>query len=235
MQVNFSSGSLFEYSKEPADGFVEHTNKEGVHKGYRRYHDRGVTGELISVNERTNEYLNDQKELVVVLKDGEDYLHLNFTVYNIRNSFSSFAEDIIKALPDLKLGTVYTVNPYNFVPKDSDSDRPIVGVSFKAGKEKALKLQQKYVKKDGTVTEGDIPQVTWSEKRGKMIPDEEAKTDYLYDVYMAQIKRLDTSDASHVAEPSTPKEESKPDAIKEAGKKVVKAEVEDDDEQDLPF
>lgn len=240
MQVNFSDAVLYEYSKEEKEGFVEHKNQKGELAGYRKYNKDGVTGELICVKERLNDNYNDKavKELVITIKDGEDYVNINFNTYNARKSFSSFAEDIIKALPSLKIGSTYLVRPYNFIPKDSKNNRPIVGVSFKEGGskgEKVEKLRQSYMTKEGERTEGVIPPVTWSVVRGESTPNEEEKTNYLYDVYTKALETLDTSDASHVAEPSAPKEDKKPDAIKEAGKKAVKAKVEDDDEQELPF
>ena len=227
MQANYSTGNLFEYSKEEKEGFSEHKNAKGEVKGYRKYYDEGVTGELLRVEERTNQYLNDTKELVVTIKSGDDYININFTTYNVKDTFSTFAEDVIKALPDLTLGKTYTVRPYNFV---GEKGNKIVGVSFKSGKEKAKKLQQKYAKKDGSITEGVIPPVTWSEKRGKMVPDEEAKTDYLYDVYIKQLERLGGESNTQSGDKSSPSEAPEK---KTAPKKVQEPVLEEDD--DLPF
>ena len=75
LQLEFMTGKVFEYSKEPQEGYVEFTSTKG-NKSYRKYH-QGITGELDSVSIRDT---NFGQELSVTLKSDEASMYLNFAL-----------------------------------------------------------------------------------------------------------------------------------------------------------
>ena len=73
LQLEFSTGKIFEYSKEAKEGYEEYTSTKGK-VSYRKYH-RGVTGELDSVSIRDTQF---GQEISVSLKQEGTVVYLTF-------------------------------------------------------------------------------------------------------------------------------------------------------------
>lgn len=189
LQINFKDGKLYQYSANKKEGFEEHFNKEGVQKGYRRYFSF-ITGELLSIRERENKAMNNRKELNVTFKVDEDIYTVVFNVFNQNKSFDTFLESFITQMPFLKKGETYTLKCYNF---ENDEGNKVIGTTLTEGGvdgKKVERLRQRYKRKDGTVTEGVIPEVHWTQKRGAWVLDNDAQQDYLFNVYEQALEEL---------------------------------------------
>ena len=182
LQLAYSEGKFFEYSKTQKEGFNEHKNKEGIQKGFRKYYD-SVEGTLESIRVEANQYLTgNPEELQISLKDKDgNYVVITMMLLDINKDYSTFAESFLVHLPNMNKGVVYTITPYNF---KNDKDRTIAGLSFKDGETKVARLIQSAVYKDGTVKEGDIPAIKWTtnKRTGKQEPNSEDKFFYLKEV-----------------------------------------------------
>lgn len=182
LQVAYSEGKFFEYSKTQKEGFSEHKNKEGIQKGFRKYYD-SVEGTLESIRvEASQKLAGNPEELRVSLKDSNgNYVVITMMLLDSKKDYSTFAESFLVHLPNMDKGVVYTITPYNF---KNDKDRTIAGLSFKNGETKVPRLIQSAVYKDGTVKEGDIPAIKWTIDRrtGKPEPNSEDKFFYLKEV-----------------------------------------------------
>ena len=226
LQVAYSEGKFFEYSKTAKEGFVEYKNKEGVLKGYRGFMD-AIEGTLESMRVVPNKYLQgNPEELQVTFKDASgDFIVVTMMMLDQNKDYSTFVESLLLHLPQMTKGISYKVSPYNFV---SDEGYKFTGFSVKNGEEKVEKLTEARRYKDGTVKEGVVPAVTWTEDRrtGKPTPNSEEKFFYLKGV-------LDTAlETFKYAEKTQDTPAQKEEAPKAAPKKTTPtATVEDD----LPF
>lgn len=189
LQLEFMSGKVFEYSKEPQEGYVEFTSTKG-NKSYRKYH-QGITGELDSVSIRDT---NFGQELSISLKSADSQMYLNFALKDQKDFVdSNYAEDLISKLPNLEKGRTYTVNPFRFTPEGEKYDR--TGVSVKQGD---LKIERaftnSYINKEGVKVDGDIPAVVWKkDATGKNKPSaasKEVRSDRFLEILTEQAERL---------------------------------------------
>lgn len=245
LQINFRDGKLFQYSANKKEGFEEHFNKEGVQKGYRKYFSF-ITGELLSIRERENRAMNNRKELNVSFKVDEDIYIVAFNVFNQNKSFDTFLESFITQMPFLKKGEIYTLKCYNF---ENNEGNKVIGTTLTEGGvdgEKVERLRQRYKRKDGTVTEGVIPEVHWSQKRGSWVLDNDAQQDFLFSVYEQALEELagelnfDTNAIKPSNSVSTAKttQEDTMTPVKEEIKahyEEVHEVLEEDDDDELPF
>lgn len=198
---SYYDGTLYEYSKEPKEGFEEHKNSKGD-ISYRKYYNYGVKGQLVNVSKHTNQRLNNREELTITLNDGGDEYRVTFPVLsNDGTEFDKFTESIVRHLPSLNKGTSYTINNWRMNKGDIvNGDKVLytkMGVSFKEGEEKvppALSYQS------DNNPEGDIPKVEWKELAGKNRPtasSKEKKLEYLYNTLNEQIERLSNTNAEN--------------------------------------
>ena len=231
--IDYATGKLYEYSKAMKPGFEQVVGTKST--TYRRYQD-SVVGVLQNVSIYDNPNLMKDKGLVVQelrisFKTGDDYNNISVILENQDKSYSRFAESIITYLPNLVKGATYEFTPYSF---NDENGNKVVGVSIKneAG-EKLVKLKQKFIKKDGTITDGDIPPVIWKEQRGKNVKDDSEKMDYLYEVMQKELPRLE------FVRSSTPVGEDAPTPTTSVNKleatNIVPSNVSADDDDDLPF
>lgn len=188
LQVAYSEGKFFEYSKTQKEGFNEHKNKEGIQKGFRKYYD-SIEGTLESIRVENNQHLQGNPEEVrISFKDSNgDYIVITMMMLDVNKDYSTFVESFLRHLPNLKKGVVYKVTPYNF---ENENGRKIAGLSFKDGEEKVPQLTQSAVYKDGTVKEGDIPAIKWTtnKRTQKAEADSEDKFFYLKEVLEKGLK-----------------------------------------------
>lgn len=182
LQVAYSEGKFFEYSKTQKEGFIKHKNKEGIQKGFRKYYD-SIEGTLETIRVENNQHLQGNPEEVrISFKDSSgDYVVVTMMMLDVNKDYSTFVESFLRHLPNLKKGVVYKVTPYNF---ENENGRKIAGLSIKDGEEKVAQLTQSVVYKDGTVKEGDIPAIKWTtnKRTQKAEADSEDKFFYLKEV-----------------------------------------------------
>lgn len=192
---SYYDGTLYEYSKEPKEGFVEHTNSKGK-VTYRRYYNQGVEGVLKGVEKRANQYLNNREEIIFTLENSGDDYKISFPVLsNDGTQLDDFSESIVRVLPNLTKGELYNINNWRMNKGDTLNDGSVVefsksGVTFKKGGEK-VKPALSYQTEDNP--NGDIPRVEWKELAGKNRPtasSKEKKLEFLYSTLLEQVDRL---------------------------------------------
>lgn len=227
LQLEFMTGKMFEYSKEPQEGYVEFTSSKG-NKSYRKYH-QGITGELDSVSIRDTKF---GQELSVTIKTEDTANYLNFALKDQKDFVdSNYAEDLISKLPNVEKGRTYTIFPYRFTPEDSKYD--ITGISVKQGDLKIEKaFTNSYITKEGVKVEGDVPAVVWKkDATGKNKPSaasKEARSDFFLEKLADQAERLKWTSTS----PST---YSAPQEVRTVENVVQTTSVVFDDSEELPF
>lgn len=225
---SYYDGSLFEYSKDAKEGFVESTNSKGT-VSYRKYYNKGVDGELLNVNRKNNSHLNNREELEIVLQNGEDKFAITFPVLNNGgDEIDDFMEAIIRVMPNLQKGETYNINNWRMNKGDIVNGDLVKynnsGVTFKSG---GSKVEPALSYQTDNNTQGDIPKVEWKEKAGKNRPtavSKEAKLDFLYSVFEKESERL-----AFGSNGTAPTQAQKP------VDKVKNTTVSDEDESDLPF
>jgi hypothetical protein len=243
LQLEFGSGKFFEYSKEEKDGYVKHTSTKN-NVSWRKYSDDGVSGTLESVSIYDGKF---GQQISLNIKDGEEIYYVPIDIYDQSKQVdNTYAESLIKLLPQLEKGQNITITGYNFKPDDSQYSK--IGVSIKVSGEKLKSTITNSYYKAGELVAGDIPPIVWVEKLGKKKPSAasiEAKDEYLLDLLVIHEARLtwkkedNSSQATNVEAPSEPKE-SKPTPVATPAQAfdapTQQAPVTtDDDDDDLPF
>lgn len=233
---SYYDGSLFEYSKEAKEGFVESTNTKGT-VSYRKYYNKGVEGKLLNVNRKKNANLNNREELEIILQDGEDKFVVTFPVLNANgDELDNFMEAIIRVMPNLQKGETYNVNNWRMNKGDIVNGTTVEynnsGVTFKNND---VKVEPSLTYQTDKNPNGDIPKIEWKEKAGKNRPtavSKESKLDFLYGVFESESERLSfngTSKSSSEANAELPPVNGGHWKPKD---KVVESK---DDSDDLPF
>lgn len=229
LQLEFSTGKIFEYSKEPKEGYVEFTSSKG-NKSYRKYH-RGITGELESVSIRDTQF---GQEVSISLKQDDTVFYLSFSLMDQKGFVdSNYCEDLISRLPNLEKGATYTVNPYRFIPEGKQYDQ--TGVSIKQGDLKIEKAYtNSYTNREGEEVKGDIPAVVWrKDATGKNKPSaasKEARSDFFLEKLKDQTDRLKwtgSNSQAYGSQPNTP--------AMQAARPAEITPVKNDIDSDLPF
>lgn len=232
LQVNYD-GSIFQYSKDQKEGFVEFTNSKGK-VSYRKYFNKGVDGVLTGITKQNNQYLNNAEELKVTLENNGDENILSFTVLNQDGtSLDEYTQGLVILLPKMNKGETYNINNWFMRKGDTINGEEIKynkkGVTVKQNGEKLKSdITFEYIKGRGTENEthvkGDVPMLQWKEIAGKNRPtaaSKEAQLEFLYTLLENQIERINGT--------STPKKEETPKA-----KEPVKETVADEHDS-LPF
>lgn len=248
LQLEFGSGKFFQYSKEVLDGYVEHTSTKG-NVSYRKYYSEGVTGVLDSVSIYDGKF---GQQISISLKDGEDIFYLPISIYDQKQQVdNTYAESLIKLLPQLEKGQTLTVSGYNFIPEGEKYAK--IGLSIKVSGEKIKStITNSYYNKEGVLVKGDIPALEWVEKLGKRKPSAvslENKDAYLLNLLEKEEARLTwkkeestTANVNPEPSPNAPKPaEPKDEAPAKAVPTATAAEafdapiVAEDYDDDLPF
>lgn len=195
LQLEAGSGNLFEYSKEPKEGFEKHVsiNKSTQTEttSYRKYHKEGVFGTLSSFSTRESER-GGQKimELSIVMDNGDTRFYINFPLKDAKGYIQSYAVAAIAYLPALVEGKAYRIFPYAIPRKDNPTKKNYgVAINFARLSDNAVDKDNKITQltyeaqsKDGKITPGDIPRVIWNDVAGAMIGDGTNRTVYLWDI-----------------------------------------------------
>ena len=238
LKVEYSTGLLYEYSKEKVEGFEEHTSDKGK-TTYRKYYKRGAFGTLRGVTIREVEFNGTKtKEVSVAMRDkDQNNIYINVPLFDAKKNITDYAEGVISHLKSIKQGEAYRVFPYNI--KNDGDKYSNVGMSFKkadlekeeAEKDPLPKLTKSFAKKDGTITEGDIPAIVFEKDfDGGWVKDAKARNKFLYETLVAFVEG---TPVDNTPAPSTaPKAEAKP-AI-QPDKSFEKTKVVEDN-SDLPF
>ena len=188
LQLDWAKGMFYQYSKEEKAGFEKHvSSKENV--SYRKYADKGVIGVLESVSIREGNFGN---EVSFQLKNGEDVIYANIGLSDQKGNVDTYAESIIRFLPQLNKGDNLTIYPYNFIPEGDKYAN--IGVVFRIDSEKIKSTMTNAYYKEGKLVKGDIPAIEWKKNPlGKNKPTAtslEAKDEYLLKVLKVQEERL---------------------------------------------
>ena len=206
LQLEFGSGMFFDYSKEPKEGYEEHTSTKS-NKSYRKYYKEGVSGVLESVSLYESKF---GTQISMNVKEEDNVYFLPVALLDQGDNVDdNFAESLIKFLPLLNKGDNVKVLGYNFIPKGDQYSK--IGMSVSVGGEKLKsKLTNAYYKKlkdangefikdekgqfKKEYVEGNIPAIDWQiNKLGKNKPtavSQETKNNYLLDLVTAETNRL---------------------------------------------
>src|SRR5690606_24467845 len=246
LTVNYD-GSIFQYSKDEKEGYVKFTNSKNK-VSYRKYFNKGVEGNLLWVNRKKNEYLNNREELQLVLGSEDETYYVTFVVMNQSgDSIDDFTESLLRFLPKMDKGSVYNIGAWKMSKGDVIKGEEVKynnsGVTVKFGGEKLEPALSYRTEKN---PKGDIPVLEWKEIAGSVKPTAASKEDklvYLYGILETECNRLAFEENSSQPAPEKPKE-SKPKAekkelpkptAKEAFEPAGKSFIEEDDSDELPF
>lgn len=240
LQLEFGSGHFFDYSKEEKDGYVKHVSTKG-NTSYRKYYKDGVEGTLDSVSIYDGKF--GQQLSVSLMKEDEIY-YLPVAIYDQKGQVdNTYAESLIKLLPQLEKGQNLTIQGYNFKPEDSSYSK--IGFSIKVSGEKLkCNISSSYYK-DGELVPGDVPAIVWVEKLGKKKPSAasiEAKDAYLLELLEKEEKRLTWKKEDNNSTKTTTavkEEKAEPVPVTATPAQAFDApnppSLEDDEDDDLPF
>lgn len=189
LQLEFGSGLFFDYSKDEKQGYDKHTSTKG-NVSYRKYYKDGVTGILESVSIYEGKFGN---QISMNIKNGDDVYYVPVDIADQKGNVDTYAESLIKFLPQLSKGINITVKGYNFTPDGDRYSKIGISISIDGNKIKS-EMTNAYVSKEGVLVEGNIPALTWKKDAlGKNKPtavSQEAKNDYLLEVLKVQTDRL---------------------------------------------
>ena len=189
LQLEFSTGLFFIYSKDEKQGYDKHTSTKG-NVSYRKYYKDGITGILESVSIYEGKFGN---QISMNIKDNNEIYYVPVDIADQKGNVDTYAESLIKFLPQLEKGMNVTVKAYNFIPEGDKY--PKIGISLAINGEKVKsEMTNAYYNKEGELVGGDIPAMAWKKDAlGKNKPTAvslEAKNDYLLEVLKAQTDRL---------------------------------------------
>lgn len=237
LQLEFGSGKFFLYSKEEKEGYEKHVSTKG-NTSYRKYFE-SVSGVLESVSIYDGKF---GQQISMNVKNGDDVFYIPVALYDQRgNVDNSYAESLIRFLPELNKGDNVEVRGYNFVPEGEKYSK--IGMSVKVDGEKVKpSMTNSYFKKDGTLVEGDIPPVKWKrDALGKNKPSAaslETKDEYLIEVLKVQTDRLkwDSSGEGNTnSSPSTSKPQESSAETPKMSPEQAFSPSEQEGEPKLPF
>lgn len=234
LQVNYSDGSIFKYSKTEQEGYVPHTNTKGT-VSYRKIYNKGLYGTLKGVTVRDSDF---GKEISIQVQDKVgDTNYLNLPLFDAKKNLASYAESFITVLPQLKVGNPYRFYAYNIQEEGQKYSKVGISVAHAdleaetADKENKIpKLTYSYTK-NGEEVKGDVPAILWEEDfDGSRTMNAKAKNKYLYDILMANTSQGTTNSTPSQAPPKNQVPQGSPkEAFEPAGK------VKEDKFDDLPF
>jgi hypothetical protein len=236
LQIDYSTGNIFQFSKTEQEGYEPHTNTKGV-VSYRKIFKKGLYGTLKGVTIRESDF---GKEISVAVTDSKgEATYLNMPLFDAKKNLASYAESFITVLPQLKINNTYRFYGYNIKEEGQKYSKTGLSVAHAdiqaetADKENKIpKLSYTYTK-DGVEVKGDIPAIIWEEDfDGSRSMNAKAKNKYLYDVLMANVGES-TQTASPTPQATSP---AKQEPTPYKGKVEMSAPIADKAGfDDLPF
>ena len=219
LQLDFTSGDFFSYSKQEKEGYEEHVSSKG-NTSFRKWYKEGVAGELDSVSIYEGSF---GQQISMNIKNGNEVYYVPVEIADQRGNVATYAESLIKLLPALNKKDNVEVRGYNFTPEGEQYAK--IGMSIKINGEKVKGQLTNAYYKGGVLVEGEIPAIEWKKNAlGKNKPSAvslEAKDTFLLEVLKVQTERLKWAGSNSSQPPiETPK-----------AKEPAKEEVNDD----LPF
>ena len=202
LQLEFSTGLFFKYSKNEEQGYEKHVSTKG-NTSYRKYYKEGITGVLESVSIYEGSFGN---QISLNIKNGNDVYYVPVDIADQKGNVDTYAESLIKFLPQLEKGMNIAVRGYNFTPEGDKYAKIGISVSVNGQKIKA-NMSNAYFNKEGVLVPGDIPAVAWKKDAlGKNKPTAvslEAKNDFLLEVLKRETERLKWVQGENSSAPPT--------------------------------
>lgn len=202
LQLEFSTGLFFKYSKNEEQGYEKHVSTKG-NTSYRKYYKEGITGVLESVSIYEGSFGN---QISLNVKNGNDVYYVPVDIADQKGNVDTYAESLIKFLPQLEKGMNIAVRGYNFTPEGDKYAKIGISVSVDGQKLKA-NMSNAYFNKEGVLVPGDIPAVAWKKDAlGKNKPTAvslEAKNDFLLEVLKRETERLKWVQGENSSAPPT--------------------------------
>ena len=232
LQLEFGSGLFFDYSKEEKQGYEKHVSTKGS-TSYRKYYKDGITGILESVSIYEGRFGN---QISMNIKNGDDIYYVPVDIADQKGNVDTYAESLIKFLPQLEKGMNVSIKGYNFTPEGDKYAKIGISVSVDGEKLKA-NMTNAYYNKEGELVSGDIPPLVWKKDAlGKNKPSavsQEAKNDYLLSVLKEQTDRLKWVQGESTQE--TPKQEAPKNAVPTATPEQAFEPTNNKPKDELPF
>ena len=232
LQLEFGSGLFFDYSKEEKQGYEKHVSTKGS-TSYRKYYKDGITGILESVSIYEGRFGN---QISMNIKKGDDIYYVPVDIADQKGNVDTYAESLIKFLPQLEKGMNVSIKGYNFTPEGDKYAKIGISVSVDGEKLKA-NMTNAYYNKEGELVSGDIPPLVWKKDAlGKNKPSavsQEAKNDYLLSVLKEQTDRLKWVQGESTQE--TPKQEAPKNAVPTATPEQAFEPTNNKPKDELPF
>ena len=202
LQLEFSTGLFFKYSKNEEQGYEKHVSTKG-NTSYRKYFKDGITGVLESASVYEGSFGN---QISLNVKNGNDVYYVPVDIADQKGNVDTYAESLIKFLPQLEKGMNIAVRGYNFTPEGDKYAKIGISVSVSGQKIKA-NMSNAYFNKEGVLVPGDIPAVAWKKDAlGKNKPTAvslEAKNDFLLEVLKRETERLKWVQGENSSAPPT--------------------------------
>ena len=202
LQLEFSTGLFFIYSKDEKQGYEKHVSTKG-NTSYRKYFKDGITGVLESASVYEGSFGN---QISLNVKNGNDVYYVPVDIADQKGNVDTYAESLIKFLPQLEKGMNIAVRGYNFTPEGDRYAKIGISVSVDGQKLKA-NMSNAYFNKEGVLVPGDIPAVAWKKDAlGKNKPTAvslEAKNDFLLEVLKRETERLKWVQGENSSAPPT--------------------------------
>ena len=202
LQLEFSTGLFFKYSKNEEQGYEKHVSTKG-NTSYRKYFKDGITGVLESASVYEGSFGN---QISLNVKNGNDVYYVPVDIADQKGNVDTYAESLIKFLPQLEKGMNIAVRGYNFTPEGDKYAKIGISVSVDGQKLKA-NMSNAYFNKEGVLVPGDIPAVAWKKDAlGKNKPTAvslEAKNDFLLEVLKRETERLKWVQGENSSAPPT--------------------------------
>lgn len=210
LQVEFKSGNLFQYSKDPEDGFEKHINSKNT-ISYRKYWKQGAYGVYRGTTVRETKF-GKEVSIHLINVEGKN-VFISLPLFDEKKNIAAYAESFIATLPYLEANFVYRIFPYA-MEKDG-TDYKNYGVSVRHADMHAETVREDfpidrlsfaYETKAGEVVEGDVPKVEWVQDfDGSMKKDCSARNKYLFDVLMKYADERTTGASNKVTGGEPPK------------------------------
>ena len=100
LQLEFSTGLFFKYSKNEEQGYEKHVSTKG-NTSYRKYFKDGITGVLESASVYEGSFGN---QISLNVKNGNDVYYVPVDIADQKGNVDTYAESLIKFLPQLEKG-----------------------------------------------------------------------------------------------------------------------------------